>query len=227
MDTSQVGQGGFAGRFDLPADSNKLTRCEVFNPRPIGVGTDSYYGMMVYLPNGWTPGTTGPNAFWGVSIAQLNFENIWGSPVALQAHSDHITLALQTGACNSSTSSNPGCDWSSNADSPGNPNLPDLYAIPSPMQLGVWHELVIHTHWATDNTGQIEVWHKVKGQTAWAQTVSFSGYPTVQTLPDGSYPSSVLDKTGAYRDLSNAPTSVWLDSFGISTSFAEATSYLP
>src|SRR3954449_158665 len=35
IDRSRVGQGSAAGRFDLPADSAKLTRCEVFVPRTV------------------------------------------------------------------------------------------------------------------------------------------------------------------------------------------------
>jgi hypothetical protein len=221
--TDVYGQGSYAGRFDLPA-APKLTRCEVLRPRTIALGTDDYYSLMVYLPNNWTPGT---NGFWGVEVAQLNFENIWGAPISLQAHPDHITLALQTGACNSSRTARPGCVWSSNADSPGKPNLPPLYAIPSPMQLGVWHELIVHSHWATDNTGAIEVWYRQKGQPSWTRTVNLSGYPTVQTLQDGSYPTTTVDKIGAYRDVATAPTSVWLDSFTTATSFAAAASNLP
>ena len=104
---------------------------------------------MVYLPNGWTTGTTG---FWGVEIAQYNWEGLWGSTVDLQAHADHITLTLQSGIC-----ANSSCQYASNADSPGSPTLPALYAIPKGMQLGVWHELIVHVHWATDKTGVVEV----------------------------------------------------------------------
>jgi hypothetical protein len=218
MDRSNPGAGSYSGRFDLPADPVKLTRCEVFYNRTINVGGDDYYSQMVYLPNGWTAGT---GAFWGVSIAQFNWE-IVGSDVALQAHSDHVTLAVQTGVCTNAV-----CQYRSNADSTGAPTLPALYAIPKPMQLGVWHELIVHIHWATDKTGVIEVWHRVKGQSAWTKTASLTGYPTLQTNPDGSYPNGTLDKNGAYRAQSTAPTSIWLDGYSRSQSFAAAASNLP
>ena len=219
LDTSRVGKGPASGRFDLPADTAKLTRCELFTLRTINVGSDDYYSQMIYLPNGWSTGTGG---FWGVEVAQFNWEGLWGSAVDLQAHSDHVTLALQTGVC-----ANSRCQWSSNADSPGNPNLPPLYAIPKPMQLGVWHELIVHVHWATDTSGLAEVWHRVQGQTAWTKTATLSGYPTLQVRPDGTYPGGTLDKIGAYRAQSTAPTSVWLDGFSRSQSFAAAAAYLP
>jgi hypothetical protein len=191
----------------------------LYTARPLVPGTDDYYSEMFYVPTGWSPGTS---SFWGVEFTQLGWEGIWGSSIDLQAHADHVTLNMQTGVCTSSS-----CQWNSNADSPGSPNLPPLYAIPAPMQTGVWHELIVHVHWATDNSGQVDVWHRVKGQAAWTQTVSLSGYPTMQVHSDGSYPRSSLDKIGAYRAQSTAPTSVWLDGFSRSTSFASASAYLP
>ncbi len=219
FDTSNVGAGYAAGRFDLPADPLKLTRCELLTIRTLDIGSDDYYSDMVYLPKGWTTGT---NGFWGVEVAQLNWEGLWGSTIDLQAHPDHITLTMQSGVC-----ANSQCQWDSNADSPGHPNLPPLYAIPRPMQLGVWHELVIHVHWATDATGVVEVWHRLRGQTAWTKTASLSGYPTVQVRADGSHPAYCADKIGAYRAQSTAPTSVWLDGFSRSQSFAGAAAYVP
>jgi hypothetical protein len=95
------------------------------------------------------------------------------------------------------------------------------------MQLGVWHELIVHVHWATDSTGVIETWHRLKGQTSWTKTASLTGYPTVMLNPDGTYPTATTDKIGAYRAQSTAPTSVWLDGFTRSQSFQTAASALP
>jgi Polysaccharide lyase len=219
VDSSNVGAGRYSGQFTLPADSTHLTRCQLITPRPINNGGDDYYSLMFYIPPGWTPGT---NAFWGVSIAAFNFENLWGGPVQLQLHADHLTLAVQTGVCGNST-----CQYASNADSPGHPNLPPLYAIPPGMQQGVWQELVVHCHWATDSSGLVEVWHRIKGQTSWTKTVSFSGYPTLQTNPDGSTPNNTIDILSAYRGQSTAPVTIWLDGFSRSQTLTAAQTNLP
>jgi hypothetical protein len=177
---------------------------------------------MVYLPVGWQPAA----GFNGVQIAELNYQGLGdgSANLSLAAQSDHITLALQTGVV---TSAFPYAQYRSNADSPGRPNLPPLFAIPRPMQMGVWHELILHVHWASDNTGQVDVWHRVKGQSAWTQTVAFSGYPTLKVNPNGSIPTNTLDVIQAYRLASTAPVSVWFDAFARSTSFAAVAANLP
>jgi hypothetical protein len=221
---SPVGEGADAGRFDLPADTTRGTRCELLAPRTLNLGGDDYYTLMLYLPRGWKTSASDATGFWGVEIAQLNFEILWGPTIALQAHDSHVTLALQTGVCAQKR-----CQWSSNADNVnGHPSLPPLHAIPAKrMRFAAWNELIIHAHWATDSTGIVEVWHRIKGQTAWRKTASLHGYPTVQVNPDGSYPIDTIDKIGAYRGPSTAPTSVWLDGFSRSGSFAAAAAHLP
>jgi hypothetical protein len=223
LDTQIVGQGRYSGRFQLPAWSGGRTRSQVYVGRPVNIGGDDYYSLMVYLPVGFTTGTS---SFWGVSIAELNFQSLGmgGPTIALQAHSDHVTLAMQTGVA---TTTFPNYGYRSNADSTGSPNLPALYAIPRPMKLGVWHELVIHAHWATSKTGLVEVWHRLKGQTSWAKTVSLGGVPTLQTNPNGSYPLYDIDVIQAYRAASTAPVTVWLDGFSRTTSFNAAAANMP
>src|ERR1039458_8666014 len=117
-----------AGEITLPANSNTSTfpleACDLLpSAQPIGLGTDGYYGLMVYVPQGWTISN---NAFDGVEIEEYHFQNVYGAPISFQLHADHITMALQTGACNNHTTSAPGCTYHSNADNPnGNPgNLP-------------------------------------------------------------------------------------------------------
>jgi hypothetical protein len=224
--TDIVGQGRYAGRFDLPAWSGGRTRSQVITARPIGVGTDDYYSLMFYVPKGWSPGTT---AFWGVSIMEPNFEGLGGGggPVSLQLHPNHLTLALSSGV---SSTTPPYSQWRSNADSP-RPNLPAMYAIPpGSLRQGVWNEVILHAHWATDNTGILETWYRMKGQTGWTKSVGFAGYPTLQTSSDGSLPSTTnqtLDVLQAYRSTSTAPTTVWLDGFTRSNSFSTAAAELP
>jgi hypothetical protein len=222
--TNPVGQGRYAGKFDLPAWSGGLTRSQLFTPRPIGVGTDDYYTLMFYIPRGWTPGTS---VFWGVQIAEMDFEGLGagGGPVSLQLHSDHLTVNLASGV---STSTMPYHQYRSNADSTGSPNLPPMYAIPRGSLLqGAWNEVIVHVHWAIDRSGAIEVWRRVLGQSTWTKTVSFSGYPTLQWNPNGSMPATTLDDIQAYRGPSTAPVSIWLDGFSRSQSFATAAAHLP
>ncbi len=224
VDTQTVGQGTYSLRLDLPAWSGGRTRCQVITPRPLGVGSDDYYSLMFYLPVGFNPGTVASYA--GLQIAELNYEGLCNGTanLSLQAHSSHVTLVLATGTA---TSVYPYCQYRSNADAKGGPNLPPLYAVPRPMQLGVWHELLIHVHWAADSTGQVDVWHRLKGRPNWRRTAHLFGYPTLQVRPDGSMPAATLDDIQAYRLASTAPTTVWLDAFSRSASSGPAAANLP
>lgn len=215
-----VGQGSTAGRFDLSA-SSQSNSCEVLRKRTLNLGADEYYGMMFRLPTNWQePSPAG----WGLVLAQLNFQNVWGAPVMIRAHANHVSLVTQTGYCSDVYSAKPGCRYSSG---PGG-NLPQMHAVPS-VTPGAWHELVIHVRWANDASGVVEVWHRLKGESAWTKTVSLSGYPTVQWSEDQpvntNQPTS--DKFGAYRAAANFPLSVWQDGAVIGTSFDAVSSRLP
>jgi hypothetical protein len=231
-DSSTFVAGVQAARFDLPASQPNypLQACELTDPRPLSLGADDYYGYMFYVPQQWTASVTDPSAFWGVATAQFHFQNIWGSPIAFELHNDHMTLAMETGACSNFLTSDPGCQWRSNADNPGGDpgNLGAYYVVPAPMQQGVWHEIVMHVHWAADSTGQVQVWHRVMGDPDWIQTVNLTGYPTVQwDASQGCCSAAVVDKVGAYRGLSNVPVSVWESNVLIGTSFGAVAGSLP
>ena len=204
-----------AGEITLPANSNTSTfpleACDLLpSAQPIGLGTDGYYGLMVYVPQGWTISN---NAFDGVEIEEYHFQNVYGAPISFQLHADHITMALQTGACNNHTTSAPGCAYHSNADNPnGNPgNLPAYYAIPpGAFQPGAWNDIVMHVHWASDSTGQIQTWYKVNGAGAWTQSSNVTGIPTVQwDNTRGCCYATSVDETEAYTAALSSPLSVW------------------
>ena len=91
-----VGQGSYGARYDLPAAANAYTACETLSKRRIGLGSDDYYGLMVRFPSDWREPSS---ARWGLSLAQLNFERIWGAPVLVAAHAHHIALVMQSGLC--------------------------------------------------------------------------------------------------------------------------------
>ena len=217
-----VGQGKHAARFNLPAAETN-TACELVTQRLIGLGAHDYYGLMFLFPRRWQePSPAG----WGLAIAQLGFQGIWGSPISLNAHAHNVALVMQTGVCSLPSSGHPGCAYSSGP----NGNLKPLSAVPSPLALGVWHELILHVYRTTDSTGVIEVWHRLKGQKTWKQTVSVHGYPTVQWTPDRLsvlHFNATVDKIGAYRGKADFPLSVWLDGFVRTTSFAGAAAALP
>jgi hypothetical protein len=218
-----------AGRFDLPAASPPtypLEACELITRRALKLGTTGYYGYMFYVPKGWTAGA---NSFWGVSTAQFGFQNIWAAPIVLELHDDHMTLALETGACRSYLTSAPGCSWRSNADNPHGPgNLGALYAVPRPMRSGVWHEIIVGVHWARGRSGEIQVWHRVAGAADWTRTVSLRGYPTVQwDVARGCCSGTAYDKIGAYRGAATRSVSVWLANFVTGTGFPAVATKMP
>jgi chitodextrinase len=218
-----VGEGNWAARFDLPAASVNQA-CEALIERPIGVGSDDYYALMVRIPSPWQePSPAG----WGLVIAQLNFQGIWGAPVLLAAHRDHLSLVLQSGLCADVTSSDPGCANTNGA----NGNLPPSHAIPAPLALDTWHQVIVHVRWATDTTGLVEAWHRPAGTGPWTKTVTISGYPTLQWTssrgPTAITDSRTNDKIGAYRGHSTTPLTIWHDGFARTTSFATAAASLP
>jgi hypothetical protein len=218
-----VAQGNYGARFDLPAATG-YTACETLNKRLIDLGTDDYYGLAVRFPTDWRePSPAG----WGLAVAQLNFENIWGSPVMLAAHADHIGLVMQSGLCQSVKTSKPGCAYSSAQGG----NIARMVAVPAPMALGAWHELIVHVRWTTDSSGIIEVWHRLKGDSTWNKTVSLTGYPTVQWTdaegPEGIADATTADMAGAYRGHADYPLTIWSDGFVRTTSFASAAAALP
>jgi Polysaccharide lyase len=219
-----VGQGKYAARFDLPAASGEKTACEALSKRSIGLGRHDYYGIMVRFPRSWRkPSSAG----WGLSIAQFNFQNIWGAPVMLAAHANYIGVVLQSGLCKSVFTSKPGCAYSSG---PGG-NVRRLGGVPRPLALEAWHELIVHVHWATDSKGVLEVWHRLRGRRAWKKTVTLRGYPTVQWTADRGRRavarSVTSDKIGAYRGSADFPLTIWLDGFVRSRSFAATAAVLP
>jgi Polysaccharide lyase len=224
VQSEAAAQGRYGARFDLPAAPNDKTACETLSKRSIGLGTHDYYGMMVRFPPDWRePSSVG----WGLSIAQLNFQNIWGAPVMLVAHANHIALVLQSGRCRSAFMSRPGCTYSSG---PGG-NVRRLVAVRAPMALDAWHQLIVHVRWATNSSGVLEVWHRLKGGQRWNKTVSFRGRPTVQwTANKGRQRvvgSVTADKIGAYRGRADFPLTVWHDGFVRGRSFAATASALP
>jgi len=219
-----VGQGRHAARFDLPTAANAYTACETLHKRLIDLGSDDYYGLMVRFPSNWRePSPVG----WGLSLAQLNFENIWGAPVMLAAHADRVALVMQSGLCKSVSTSTPGCAYSSG----GSGNVAPMTAVPAPLTLEAWHELIVHVRWTTDSSGIIEVWHRLQGGGNWVRTVALRGYPTVQWTaeegPEGIAGSVTSDKIGAYRGRADFPLTVWQDGFVRTTSFASAAAALP
>ena len=223
--TSNVNGMASSGQFTLPADSNAskypLEACDVVTgSQPIGLGTDDYYGLSVYVPQGWTiPG----NFFTGVEIQEYHFQNVYGAPISFQLHANHVTLALQTGACNNHTSVAQGCVYHSNADSPnGNTgNLPASYVIPpGALQQGQWNQMLMHVHWASDNTGQIQTWYKAASASTWNSSSNITGIPTVQWDNTGACcANSYVDETEAYSGSLTAPMSLWLGNDVTGSSF--------
>ncbi len=223
LDAAVVGEGRFSGRFSVPAFPGGRTRSQLFTRRPINAGGDDYYSLMFYVPQGgFQPGTSG---YWGVQIAELNYEGIAGGQpsFSLVAEADHVTARLCTG--NTEKTSAHLCPFNSNADAPGT-TLPGRYAVPKGKLVPGWHEFVIHAHWSISRSGVIEVWHRLKGQVEWVRTVRFKGYPTLQTH-NGAYPPNTIDVIQAYRGPSTSPVTVWLDGFGRWPTLRAARAALP
>jgi Polysaccharide lyase len=220
VQSETVAQGRYGARFDLPA-ATTANACEVLRQRTLDLD-EEWYALEFRLPLDWQePSPTG----WGMEIAQLNFQNIWGPPVGLYAHADGVRLILSSGLCRPAGTPYPPGPGCTNNSGPGG-NLAPMYVIPTAPELGVWHQVLVHVKWAKDNSGLLQVFHRKRGESAWEQQVTLSGKPTVQwttTLPPD--PANwTADKIGAYRGQSTAPLSVWHDNFCIATTRALAES---
>jgi hypothetical protein len=237
FDTSnQPAAGLSAYAFSLPADPDPKTypleACNLTSPlQPVGVGTSGYYGLMMYVPKGWTI----PNTFpYDVNIEEYHFQNIDAAPIILQLHPGFVTLALETGACHLASSSSPGCEIRSNSayqckSDSTRTCLPAQYAIPpGALVQGAWNEVIMHVRWATDRTGDIETWFKVKGASAWTQSTNLPNIPTVQyDIAIGKPRTRYADLTEAYTGALTSPLAVTLGNYMTGSSFSSVASTMP
>lgn len=236
LDSTNLVSGGTTGHFYLPADTNTSTypweACDLTMGRLANtLPDDEYYGLMVYVPSGWAI----PNHYFGgVNIYELHFQSIYGAPITLELHPDHVTLAVQTGPCYAAGTSAPGCQYRSNADSKCLTwywwkCLPNYYAIPpGAFVQGKWNEILLHAHWASDTTGSVQTYYRVLGSATWIPSASVSGVPTVQwNISNGSAPSYYTNEIEAYTAGVSSPLSLWLDDQLISSSAAAVMTAMP
>ena len=234
--TNQPVAGHMSYLFTLPTDPSPSTypleACDLTTPSaPVGLGTSGYYGLMIYVPRWWTI----PNTFpYGVNIEEYHFQNVDAAPIILQLHPSYVTLALETGACNLASSSNPGCAIRSNSAYQCRSNstrtcLPAQYAIPpGAFVQGAWNEIIMHATWATGYTGDVETWYKVGGASSWTQSTNLSGIPTVQyDVAVGTPRPSYIDLTEAYTGALSAPLSLSLGNYATGSSFAAVAGTMP
>lgn len=229
--TSPVHLAPRAARIDLPPHERNSV-CELLRARKLGLGTDDYYSFAWRFPKDWRRPS---EAFWGVVLAQLNYQLIWGAPIGLSAHRDRLVLTAQTGYCDDVDSARPGCTHTNGS---GGIVRGAMRCQPScqvirrgELTLGVWHELVVHVRWRADSSGLIEAWHRTR-KSPWIKRVSIVGYPTVQwstARPLAGWEADAwetTDKLGAFRGASGSPLTLWNDGFCVATSFAAAASCL-
>jgi Polysaccharide lyase len=230
--TAPVEQGTYSGKFSLPAYTSSSNACEVLRHRTLAAGGvygtngHDWYALALNFPTGWQEPSS---AFWGLLVAQFNYQRITGPPVGLYAHADHVNITLQSGYCVFMGA----CSYTTGNDAYKAGTLGvTLRAIPSTrFRLDAWHQLIVHVQWTTDSTGRIEVWHRLKGDATWSKTVDFSGYPTLQwsdTVPLSALPTydQSADKIGAYRGPAAFPLTIWNDGFCVATSFDSAAGCL-
>src|SRR5829696_7238448 len=146
-----VGQGRWAARFDVPHHATRATACEIIHNRTLDLGRDDYYALAVFFPRRWKePGDQG-RSFWGMVISQFNYQLITGPPVGLFAHRHYVNLVVQSGYFDGYATR-----WSSgNGIALG--NLRRMYAIPRPLTLESWHQLIVRVHWSAGNDGAVDV----------------------------------------------------------------------
>jgi hypothetical protein len=191
----------------------------VLHHRTLDLDTDDYYALDLNFPKRWKEPA---DVFWGLVIAQFNYQGITGPSVGLAAHRNYVNLVVASGYFDGHVS-----QWrTGNGVMRG--NLRRMYAIPRPLKLGIWHQLILHVRWSTGTSGAIDVWHRESGQSRWRKTIGFRGYPTVQWSAVRAAISAygTNDKIGAYRGQASFPISIFNDGFCRASSFDAAESCL-
>ena len=218
IDTSPVAQGRYSAHFSLPS-ATVSNACEVVQKRTLNTGSDDYYAIDLMFPSNWQePSPAG----WGMVVAQFNYENIGtGPPIGLFAYAGKLALVIQSGPV-----VNTAATYTTGPDNNGNMHCSTATCQIIPqgqMTLGVWHQVIVHVHWATDATGSVETWWKRKGEASWTPEARFGG-PTVQWTGTSPFAASfaTYDKIGAYRGYASFPLSVWNDGFCRAASLASA-----
>jgi hypothetical protein len=216
--TSPVAQGSFSANFALPAAS-VANACEAVQQRTVATGTDDWYALDLQFPSNWQePSPAG----WGMLVAQLSYVG-WltgaGPPVGLVAHAGKLTVVLMSGnVANNIPAYGTGPDNNGNAHC----STSTCQVIPQgQLTLGVWHQVIVHVHWATDSSGLVETWWRRKGEATWNPEARITGYPTLQWLNGTPYPTGTAsyDKIGAYRGAASFPLSIRNDGFCRATTF--------
>jgi polysaccharide lyase-like protein len=232
-----VAKGGHAMRVDLEGDGLRTQACEALHGRKLGTGQgfppfEEWYAFSIRFPANYT--TRG----WGLTLAQFNYQTIWGAPLYIQGNGptetgepNQLRLVGQAGECVPVTEPNPHCEWSSGQ---GSKIGPWRIIPPERFATEVWHDLLVHVIWSTNPAkGLIEGFHRQRGAAGalgqWANTVpALTGKPTVQWRPGTTvYPTNgTVDKIGAYRGPNATPLSIWHDNFCVAKTRAAAESCL-
>lgn len=173
-------------------------------------------------------------------LIQPNWPNLLPPGVAFVAKADHVTLYLAAGLTNLSGA--PAYQFISNADGAAtntNINLPAMYARPpgTPLELGEWHQFVLHVYWSSKQDGVLECWHRLKG-TDWAKTAemkagkvisngkttAFNGAATLQTnKATGVVQAPAQDVVGIYqRRQQSVGLTMWADRCSVNPTLASA-----
>jgi hypothetical protein len=241
IDTSRFVSPPGSGHFSTPPN---VTRCELYHVRPnIGNHLHDYYAQDIWFPTNWQ---------YPMGLDQFNIDSMDHGPAGnLIGESNFLEYLVNSGACPAETEPG-GCPYYSGRPYPGWEPRPagmpgPLIAIPAPMQLGVWHELVIHIYWSTDNDGVVQIWHRLRGEAAWTETVDTTtsgfGFPTLQTGVQSSecgsgvitasniagWTTCVADTIGLYGGGwggLDQQRDVWRDNYCRATSFTAAESCL-
>lgn len=144
--------------------------------------TNYYYGFMWYFARGWvTPS--------GIQY-ELNFHpDICGAPVDIAMFGNAVKVVMRSGSdkcvLKGKEHRAEGVEYgngSTNENGTGTlGGLAQWSIIPKGrLRTGVWYEVILHIHWATNSRGQVESWYRLKGQSKWTRTIERSGFPTLE-----------------------------------------------
>lgn len=240
--------GNWFGRLVLPTTPSPFTRtgdtlqcCK----RPLAsyLGQDEYYGLMFYVPAGETLAN---KDFSGDNLWEFNFNAVWGDATPWELHTqgtsntngtgDSVVQVVNTGSCNPSTSSDPGCQYRSQAGIPpcnakgvgAVECLPPYFAIP-PGQLvpGQWMEIAMHLKLEATPTGVLQDWYRVKGQQTWIPSANVTGIPTVQWSNTSTCCGNTLQDLEQYTGKLTAPFTVGVDDELVAPTLQDIENALP
>jgi len=188
--TRPVRQGVYSARFTVrPGDKwggYSGERCELAREYREFEGDEYYYGWSTLFPADWTA-----PAYYGI-ILQWHSPAPISPPIAISASGSELEVQVETGDIDGGAG-----EYRQNT------------TVLNSLELGTWHDFIIHIKFQSRYTGFIELWHRLEGDADFSLIYSQRNIPTLQrsAAEPGAYERAYIQH-GFYRGDGGSNTNV-------------------